>query len=168
MRLGDVGRSLRGVFTDRPYNFSWFLDNIAASGRPVTRGQVEWLSKNGVNAIVSLTEERIPAKFLEGLMIDYIHYPLIDHGEPTVEQLVELVELIDGLLNSGKSVLIHCAAGLGRTGTVLASYLVVKKGYSAAEAIEEVRRKRPGSIEPCQENAVKALEEHAKMRGAAD
>ncbi len=162
MRPGDVGRFIRGVFTNRPYNFSWFLDKIAASGRPVSREQIEWLSKNGINAIISLTEERIPANFLEGLMIDYIHYPLIDHEEPSVEQLLELVELIDGLLKKGKSVLIHCAAGLGRTGTVLASYLVIKKGYSAVEAIEEVRKKRPGSIELCQENAVRVLEEHVK------
>jgi len=164
MKTGDVGRLVRGIFTDKPYNFSWFLDNIAASGRPVSREQVEWLHRNGIKAIVSLTEERIPPKFLEGLHIEYIHYPLTDHEEPSVEQLIELVEIIDSHLKSGKSVLIHCAAGLGRTGTLLASYLVMKKGYCAVDAIMEVRRKRPGSIEPCQEHAIKALEEYIRTK----
>lgn len=162
-RAGELGRLIRGIMTDRPYNFSWFTEEIAASGRPVNKDQLDWLVKNGIKAIISLTEERLPSKLIEGLGIEYIHYPLIDHEEPSVEQLVELVNLIDQYLKMGKPVLIHCAAGLGRTGTLLASYLVLKKGFNANEAIREVRMKRPGSIEPCQENAVRLLEEYIKI-----
>lgn len=161
-KAGDVGRIVRGIFTERPYNFSWFLENIAASGRPVNREQVEWIVRNGIKVIISLTEEGLPKKFLEGLDVEYIHYPLIDHEMPSVEQLIELAEYIDRAVKSSKSVLIHCAAGLGRTGTILASYLMLKKGYSAINAIEEVRKKRPGSIEPNQEYSIIMLEEYMK------
>ena len=49
-------------------------------------------------------------------------------------------------LNSGQRVLVHCAAGLGRTGMLVAKLLVLN-GVSADEAIDQVRRARPGTIE---------------------
>ena len=49
-------------------------------------------------------------------------------------------------LNSGQRVLVHCAAGLGRTGMLVAKLLVLN-GVRADEAIAQVRRARPGTIE---------------------
>jgi protein-tyrosine phosphatase len=53
---------------------------------------------------------------------------------------------IAATLNSGGKVAIHCAAGLGRTGT-LAAKLLVDRGLDAAAAIALVRARRPGAIE---------------------
>ena len=53
--------------------------------------------------------------------------------------------------------------GRGRTGTMLASYLVAKEGCSAEQAIIETRKRRRGSIETYeQEDAVKAFAKKLK------
>ena len=42
---------------------------------------------------------------------------------------------------------VHCRMGMGRTGSMLACYLAKCKNLTAEEAIQEIRRLRPGSIE---------------------
>lgn len=64
---------------------------------------------------------------------------------------------IHALLEQGRSVALHCHGGLGRTGTV-AARLLIEMGVAPVEAMERVRRARPGSIETrAQELYLRAL-----------
>jgi atypical dual specificity phosphatase len=65
---------------------------------------------------------------------------------PVQEQLERCVATIDRAVSNNMGVAVHCGAGLGRTGVVLAAYLI-RKGASAREAIARIRKLRPGSIE---------------------
>lgn len=89
------------------------------------------------------------------------HLPVPDMGVPagtqTLAQHAE-VRAVREALRRGERVLLHCAAGLGRTGT-LAAGLLVAEGWQAARAIEAVRHIRPGTLEtPGQEAWVQTLE----------
>lgn len=53
---------------------------------------------------------------------------LEDYGVPTYRQMDELAALLDGWLEEGRAVYIHCYAGVGRSRTVAASYLAVRMG----------------------------------------
>lgn len=78
------------------------------------------------------------------LQLDFHHFPVEDFGVPstrTVESFLELMER-----QAGHKILLHCHAGLGRSGTMAALYLR-SRGMTGAEAIRLVREKRPGAIE---------------------
>lgn len=64
---------------------------------------------------------------------------------------------------AGQAVAVHCMLGHGRTGTMLACYLVKARALSGAAAIREIRRLRPGSIETReQEQAVIQFHQHLR------
>src|SRR5262249_37668654 len=94
-------------------------------------------------------------------LLDF-HVPMIDMEAPELEQLDRCVSAIQKAHDHGMGVAVHCGAGLGRTGVVLATYFV-EKGMTADNAIVHVRRLRPGSIET--EDQVGVSQEYAGRRG---
>ena len=152
---GDVYRRLRAFVRDCPSRFSWVDDYVAGSGRPMTFEQLKWIKERGIETIISLTENPLPREWIEELRFRYFHTPILDHSAPSPEKLRQIVDLILREVEEGRKVLIHCAAGLGRTGTVLAAYFIARKRMSAEEAMELVRRLRPGSIEDIQEWSIR-------------
>ena len=68
--------------------------------------------------------------------------PFKDMGAPSIEVAVSICEEIDDLNEKGHAVAVHCKAGLGRTGTVLAAHLIWH-GQGSVEALENVRRVEP-------------------------
>ena len=74
-----------------------------------------------------------------------------------------MIDLIEVTNKKGQAVGIHCRMGCGRTGTMLACYLVASEGYTANNAITETRNRRPHSIETeHQEQAVHDYEKSLK------
>jgi atypical dual specificity phosphatase len=142
-------------------NFSWVIPNrLAGSARPLHPDAIEAFSRRGVAAVVSLTEEPLPAELVRRAGLECAHVPVVDFTAPTLAQLEEAIAAIDGFLEQERPVAVHCAAGMGRTGTILACYLV-RQGMSAADAITSVRERRPQSIEtPEQEAAVAMYQRH--------
>ncbi len=89
---------------------------------------------------------------------------MADHAPPSPEKLKQAADLIDSQLREGKTVLVHCLAGIGRTGSSIAAYLILYQGKTAKEAIEQLRATRPGSVERAQEGAVYEFEKRFKGR----
>lgn len=140
-------RKFYDVLFHRPMNFSFVDDHVCGSARIMSKQDLEWLRLNGVGAILALTESPAPSSWLQNSGLEYRHVPIKNHTAPNFAQLDESVGFIEDNIQSGKKTLVHCAAGKGRTGTVIAAYLCRKNNASAEDAIKMVREKRPGSIE---------------------
>jgi len=81
--------------------------------------------------------------------IEWLHLPIVDGGVPDAafeERWRSAGTWVRHLLRRGKSVVLHCKGGLGRTG-MIAARLLVELGMGGEEAIALVRRARPGAIE---------------------
>ena len=79
--------------------------------------------------------------------VNYLHVHSNDMGVPEFNDLVKSVDFIHDRIVNDEPVMVHCLAGLGRTGTILACYLIKYKKMSADDAIQKVRDERPGSIQ---------------------
>ena len=151
-------------------NFSFVIEGVlAGSARPgAGDDDLAALEARGVAGIVSLTSAPLDCDALALAGFEYRHLPVPDFGAPGVEAVRRFVEFVRRVSGRGRgAVVVHCSSGYGRTGTMLACFLV-SEGRSADDAIAEVRRLRPGSVETSeQEAAVRAWERHVSPRRAA-
>ncbi len=152
---------------DGMYRFYLLIDDVLAGcSRPGARGggldgDLAELRRLGVGAVLTLTETPLPPGVLDSHGLRGIHLPVDDFHAPTTGQMLEALAFIDESRGAGLPVAVHCLAGQGRTGTILAAYLI-RGGLAAVEAIAEVRAICPGAIESPPQTA--ALAEWAAER----
>ncbi len=106
--------------------------------------------RSGVSLFIDLTEAgesgllpyesilRDVAAELE-IDVDYVRFPIVDLGVPDRRTMVKILNHIDEALDRDRTVYVHCWGGVGRTGTVVATYLV-RHGHTADEALGQLAR----------------------------
>ncbi len=140
-----------GLFLDRP-------TATRGAGTPAVR-------RNGIDVLVSLTENPLPRTWLNDAGLLAVPVPVPDMEAPSQRQLDHILATVKRAHDSRMGVAIHCAAGLGRTGTVLAAYFV-STGLTARDALRKVRELRPGSVETLDQE--RAIEQYAQKLAPTD
>ena len=145
-KIGDAKRKLHGMITGKPDNFSWIIEEkLAGSAIPTSKDEIDWIKQEGVRSIVTIREEPLEDEWIKD--VNYLHVHSNDMGIPEFSDLVNSVDFIHQRITNDEPVMVHCLAGLGRTGTILACYLIKYEDMAADDAIEKVRRERHGSIQ---------------------
>ncbi|MEM3670725.1 MAG: dual specificity protein phosphatase [Thermoprotei archaeon] len=123
------------IFTGR-HRLDWIDEHVAVGSDRVSPGTLE---KMNVSAVLSVGAKlrkgagKAATKFVE----------VKDKQAPDLKQIDEALEWMIERLEAGSNVLIHCRAGMGRSVTVAACYLMRTKGISAQEAVATIRKVHP-------------------------
>lgn len=146
---------------------SWITNDILACSRPTTKAiekynLVESFLDARIRCLINLQElgehsscgfgnetlsqlSYIPQTFMNN-SIYYHHFPWPDQGTLQVNTLLDIVNVMRFNMKFGK-IAVHCHAGLGRTGVLVAAYLMLVDRMSFADAVREVRAHRAKSVQ---------------------
>ena len=117
-------------------------------GGPATRKRIARLVNAGIDCFLDLTEpgeidpyELHLAGAARGREIAYLRHPIPDHGIPGSDDAMRgILAALDAALAEGRTVYMHCRAGIGRTNLVAGCWMASRRG-AGAEALEELNRR---------------------------
>jgi atypical dual specificity phosphatase len=153
------GSAPMGPIVASEMKFDWLIEEQLAGCRgPTCKDDLEFLRTNNIRAIVRLAElnkARVAKKQVLSAGFDDCHEPVKDFHAPAPNQITKILAFINAMRAQDKPVVVSCGAGYGRTGTVLACFLI-QNGKSAQEALDRLEQVRPDSA--------KEIIEHPKHR----
>lgn len=135
----------------RPGGFHWVVDRLLGGmQQPGLLRDLETdlraLKQLGCRRLVTLTEERLSYERIHDFGITAAHFPITDMGVPGLSDARSICHQISSWVDDSLPTVLHCKAGLGRTGTMLACTLVYR-GENPVRAIEQVRAINPYYIQ---------------------
>ena len=128
-----------------PNNFHWVIPGrLAGCGQPgllePLRRDLEALERTGCSTLITLTEEPLPAESKDLIDFDIVFFPFDDMTAPDMDATLEITKKLQNQLTQNQTLVFHCKAGKGRTGTLLCAMLIWN-GLNAEQALTVVRER---------------------------
>ncbi|CAL8257910.1 unnamed protein product [Gadus morhua 'NCC'] len=146
---------------------SWVTDDLLAMSRPSTEiiekyKIIDQFKRNGITSVINLQKPGEHASCGNPLEPDsgfsyrpevfmandiyFYNFGWEDYGVSNNANILDMMKVMVFAMQEGK-IAVHCHAGLGRTGVLLACFLAYASRMTADQAIIYVRAKRPNSIQ---------------------
>lgn len=137
-----MARSYWGLL--KAWNWWDMIDEHVFLGGVPMFDDFERLQAQGVCAVVNLCAERQDDQNrLQQAHMEYLWLPVMDASPPSLVQIWRGVMWVTHHINAGRAVYIHCAAGMGRSSTLLACWYVYTRGMSVPQVLRFLRVRRP-------------------------
>ena len=138
--------------THVPDGFSWIVPlKLAGCAQPGLLRPIDYdldlLAQVGITMLLTLTETDLDQAALTRNRLRNIHFPIYDREAPSITQAYMVSKRIQRAMDQGERVAVHCKAGIGRTGTILACWMIHQGGVGAQGAIERLRSIRPSYVQ---------------------
>ncbi|KAM5261268.1 dual specificity protein phosphatase CDC14B isoform 21-T22 [Hipposideros larvatus] len=104
---------------------------------------IPYFKNHNVTTIIRLNKRMYNAKHFTNAGFDHYDLFFADGSTPTDAIVKEFLDICE---NAEGAIAVHCKAGLGRTGTLIACYIMKHYRMAAAETIAWIRICRPGSV----------------------
>mgnify|MGYP001182381762 FL=1 len=137
--------AIRYVY-ERLQGHRWFdqiTPDLWLGGAPTYERDYQFLLDNNITAVLDMRAEREgDHEFYERHGINYKRLEVLDATVPSDEYMTEGADWIDEQINDGRSVLVHCAKGRGRSATLVAAYLMRHTGMPYDESFTLMKEAR--------------------------
>ncbi|MCP4114823.1 MAG: dual specificity protein phosphatase family protein [Desulfobacteraceae bacterium] len=144
------------------YNISWVTSQLAVGRAPMSYAELDLIRAQGIDAIINLCAEFSDLHELEeGSGFEVFYLPVWDDEAPAMEEMETGLAWLDEAIYLGKKVLVHCRHGIGRSGTLVSSYLL-RKGLDLKGAAKKLKLTRAAPTSPTQK---KLLKRYGKRSG---
>jgi atypical dual specificity phosphatase len=134
-----------------PHDFRWIIPGrLATTPLPGAVIDINYdlaaLRVVGITTLITLTRRDLDQERLEQHGLRNLHLPIYDREPPTIPQLRMLAIRMSAMIDEGEVLAVHCRAGIGRTGTIVAGWLI-HEGLTASAALERIRAINPKFVQ---------------------
>lgn len=140
-----------------PHGFAWLEPGrLAGTPLPGVVNDIDLdlaaLKRMGITRLITLTERDLSQAALQRHGLTNLHLSIRDHEAPSIGQIQMLLKRMETFLAQGEVLAVHCLAGRGRTGTVLAAWWI-REGLTAQEALRRLRLRDAGYVQSAEQEA---------------